>query len=99
MRAKLSTVIMLCLVCIVTSVHCSRAEEPVRTFHPLLEEIQDQVALLEATPENYYQDEYRWQEPFYWQKIAGWMVEDMIDRRYPEPREISVRVPAERLQP
>lgn len=90
MRSNPFAVFMLCVTCVaVTSVYCSRAEEPARTFRPLLEEIQDEVAKLEATPENYYQDEYRWQEPFYWQKIAGWMVEDMIDRRYPEPREIS----------
>lgn len=90
MRMRSFVVFIICLTSVfAVSASCLRAEEPTRTLQPLLEQIQDEVAKLEVTPENFYQDEYRWEEARYWKKIAGWMVEDVIERRYPAQTEIS----------
>lgn len=64
-------------------------EKQPESLEPLLASIQDDVALLGEAPEFYYENEYRPQEPLYWSKIAGWMVEDAIARNYPEVQPMS----------
>jgi SAM-dependent methyltransferase len=48
----------------------------------LIETIQENVARGETQAgHTYYSDEYRVYEAFFWYKIAGWMVEDAVERR------------------
>ena len=56
---------------------------PADPMKPLLATIQDEVAERGEAPDQYYEKEYRPQEPLYWSKIAGWIVEDAIVRHYP----------------
>jgi SAM-dependent methyltransferase len=56
---------------------------------PLLAAIQEEVSMIGETPDHYYEDEYRPQEPLFWSKIAGWMVEDAILRNYPQVEPMS----------
>lgn len=56
----------------------------VNTFVPLLKKIQDDIVAGEDKHEEYtyYRDQYRIYETQYWYKIAGWMVEDSVERVY-----------------
>jgi len=59
-------------------------KDQTNNFVPLLKKIQDDIAAGEAKHEEYtyYQNEYRKSETQYWYKIAGWMVEDSVERVY-----------------
>ena len=65
-----------------TTVYAEQTQ--VNTFVPLLTQIQDDIAAGERKYEklHFYQNEYRVDETQYWYKIAGWMVEDSVERVY-----------------
>jgi len=69
----------------ISTTNRTRAEPP----KPLLAAIQDEVSMIGETPDQYYEKEYRPQEPLFWSKIAGWIVEDAILRNYPRVEPMS----------
>ena len=62
---------------------CSEQASPSRTNSAsLVTAIQDHIAAADSSAEAYYAKTYRYAEPRYWLRIAGWIAEDAIARRY-----------------
>ncbi len=79
--------------CVSVLVGCLREgpveEEEPQPLKPLLAVIQDAVAKTDSAYEQFYEREYRPEEPLRWTKIAGWMVEDAIERQYPKAKPLA----------
>lgn len=44
--------------------------------------IQDEIAAADFTEDSYYASTYRYAEPKYWLRIAGWITENALERRF-----------------
>ncbi|MGE0384100.1 MAG: class I SAM-dependent methyltransferase [Gammaproteobacteria bacterium] len=53
---------------------------------PAIAGIQAGIAAADMSPEHYFRDRYAPEEPRYWTRIAGWIVEDSIVRNYARRR-------------
>lgn len=51
---------------------------------PLVESIQDTIAAADFSEDSYYEKTYRDAEPKYWLRIAGWITEHALERRFIE---------------
>ena len=56
------------------------APREVESHLPTLAAIQQAIARADRSPEHYYASKYSIEETRYWSRIAGWMVEDYIER-------------------
>lgn len=51
--------------------------------------IQDAIAAADFTEESYYASTYRYAEPKYWLRIAGWITESALERRFVEQNPVT----------
>ncbi len=75
--------IILCIIVILVSLlfACHNADKDKENI-TLIEDIQEDIAEADKSPEEYYLKNYKPAEPRYWSKIASWIVEDSINRSY-----------------
>ena len=80
MRARLFITLFIALSC--AACDCDRSAKSPAGEASLIESIQAAIAAADPTAESYYASTYRREEPKYWTRIAGWIVEDSIYRRF-----------------
>ncbi len=51
--------------------------------------IQDEIAAADFTAEAYYASTYRYAEPKYWLRIAGWITENALERQFVEQKPVT----------